>query len=111
MYSRSSLESTLPVAPKYPPATSFEQPIVLPYPLRVGTLSVAELMANSAAWEIVVKYLPQLKLMVSSVMIKPHLGNMSVRGLMSFVSDPPPETLKSIDSELSQLPQPTPGVA
>jgi len=97
------------VAPRYPSAASFEQPAALPYELSLGTVSLGELMENAAAWDIVMKHLPQLKLMVGSSMIKPQLRNMTVRGLMSFMPDATPENLKSVDAELSRLPRPAPG--
>jgi hypothetical protein len=74
-------------APIYPPAAAFEQPIASPYVLSLDDASIAELMSVSAAWAIIIKYLPSLRLMVASPQLKPHLGDMnSVRATIRVSS-------------------------
>ena len=92
-------------APTYPPAAAFEQPIAAPYVLKLEDFSLAELMQIPAAWDIVLKHLPSLKLMTSSPMMKPHLGNFNVQTLQTFdkkAADP--KVIAAIDAELARLP-------
>jgi hypothetical protein len=91
-------------APTYPPAAAFEPPIAAPYVLRLDNVSLAELMKMPAAWDIVLKHLPSLKLMTSSAMLKPHLGNMTVQSLAAFSQAASPEVLAVINQELGRLP-------
>jgi hypothetical protein len=91
-------------APTYPPAAAFEQPITAPYELRLENVSLAELMKMPAAWDIVVKHMPLLKMAVSLPILKPHLGNMTVHSLAAFSKGASPEELAAIDQELARLP-------
>jgi hypothetical protein len=90
-------------APTYPPAAAFEQPVAAPYVLRLANVSLAELMRMPAAWDIVLKHLPSLKLMTSSAMMKPHLGNFTVQSVQTFNQAATPEVLAAIDEELGRL--------
>lgn len=97
-------------APTYPPAIAFEQPAAAPYVLRLEDVSLAELMKMPAAWEIVLKHLPALKLMTSSPMMKPYLGNFAVHDMQQFIKTATPEVIAAIDAELARLShvEPTP---
>ena len=57
-------------APAYAPASAFEPPIEAPYVLRLENVSLAELMKMPAAWAIVLKHLPSLKLMTQKASSK-----------------------------------------
>jgi hypothetical protein len=91
-------------APTYLPATAFEQPIAAPFVLRLENVSLAELMKMPAAWDIVVRHLPLINLMVRSPMLKPQLGNFTVLSLQTFAKSATPEVLATIDEELAHLP-------
>ena len=91
-------------APTYRPAASFEQPLAAPYVIQLENSSLGELMKMPAAWAIVLEHLPALKLMTATPMLKPHLGNMTVLSLSSFIKMATPEVLADIDRELARLP-------
>ena len=91
-------------APNYPPFAAFVQPVAVPYELSLRTVPLASLMQMSAVWAIVVQHLPSLKMMVSTPMIKPHLGNMTVVDLSQFVKGATPAEVAAIDAELHRLP-------
>lgn len=91
-------------APTYPPAAAFEQPVAEPYVVRLENVSLAELLGMPAAWDIVLRHLPSLKLMIGAPMLKPHLGNMTVCSLATFIKGISPEVVASIDQELARLP-------
>ena len=76
----------------------------MPYVLRIENVSLGELMRMPAAWAIVVKHLPSLERMASSPMMKPHLGNFTVRSVEPFVKAATPETYAAINEELARLP-------
>jgi len=92
------------IAPVYPPAIAFEPPVGTPHVLSLETASLAELMSVPAAWEIVVKHLPSLKLITGTSMIKPHLRNFTVPSLSPFMPDAKPEVYAAVDGELARLP-------
>ena len=92
------------IAPTYDPAVSFEPPVAAAYVISLENSSLAELMNNEAAWDIVLKHLPSLKLMTSSPMIKPQLGNFTVQSMQTFVNTATPEVLAAIDEDLARLP-------
>jgi len=92
------------LAPTYPPAAAFEQPVGSPHVLSLDTASLADLMRVPAAWAIVVNHLPSLQPIVSTPMIKPHLQNFTVKTLAAFMPGAKPEVYASIDQELAQLP-------
>lgn len=91
-------------APVYPPAAAFEQPVVAPRPLSVRSYTVAELMQQPAAWAVVVKHMPGVKLMVSAEQAKPMMSTMTLADLGQFTGGAP-KVLDAIDAELAQLPQ------
>jgi len=91
-------------APTYPPAVAFEPPVAVPQVLRLENTSLAELMKRPAAWDIVLRHLPSLRMMTSSPMLKPHLGNFTVQTLQTFTKSASPEVFAAIDEELSRLP-------
>jgi hypothetical protein len=92
------------IAPVYPPAAAFAQPVGTPYVLSLENASLAELMAVPAAWDIVLKHLPGLKLMTGTPMMKPHLHNFTVPSLGVFMPNANPEVYATVDRELAQLP-------
>jgi hypothetical protein len=92
------------IAPIYPPAAAFEQPVGTPHVLSLENASLADLMSVPAAWEIVLKHLPGLKLMTSTPMMKPHLHNFTVLSLSVFMPNAKPEVYATVDQELAQLP-------
>jgi hypothetical protein len=91
-------------APNYPPAAAFVQPLAVPYELSLRSVPLASLMQMPAAWAIVSKHLPALKMMVNTPMAKPHLGNMTVHDFAQFTSVATPEIMATIDAELHRLP-------
>ncbi|HTV96228.1 MAG TPA: hypothetical protein VME42_09485 [Steroidobacteraceae bacterium] len=93
------------IAPCYPPAVAFEQPVSAPYVLSLETASLADLMSVPAAWAIVLRHLPSLQPIVSAPMMKPHLGNFTVHSLAAFMPGAKPEVYAAIDEELARLPQ------
>ena len=98
------MERSVVDAPTYPPAIAFELPEPKPNVLRLDDVSVAELLEMPEAWSIVIKRMPALKMMVSTPMIKPHLGNMTVKSLSAFVKTAGPEVFTEIDEQLAKLP-------
>ena len=91
-------------APLYPPASAFEQPATRPHVLSLDDFSLRELMNIPAAWEIVVKHLPSIGMMVGSQMIQPHLGNFTLRDIEVFARGATPEVRAAINEELRRLP-------
>ncbi len=71
-------------APHYPPAERFVLPERMARTLETRTTSIADLMANPAAWSIVTKALPIASGIVQVPMMKPFLGNFSLRDLAQF---------------------------
>lgn len=92
------------IAPTYPPAAAFEPPAVAPRPLTVRNYSAAELMAMPAAWAIVVKHLPGMKMMASAEQAKPMLSTMTVADFANFTGGAGKAELAAIDAELATLP-------
>jgi hypothetical protein len=91
-------------APHYPPAAAYVQPVPAPYELSIRTISIGELMAWPAAWEIVTRHLPMVKLMVASDQFKPVRGNMTLPDMATFVGPTMAPQYAPIDAELKQLP-------
>ena len=91
-------------APLYPPAAAFEQPAVTPRPLSVRNYAVSELMQMPAAWAIVLKHLPGLKMMAANPQAKPMLGTMTVADFAGFAGVDSRPALAAIDAELAALP-------
>ena len=71
-------------APLYPPAAVFVQPERVAYRVSTQSTPVAELMKIPAAWAIVTKEVPGIEGRLSNPMLKPHLGNFSLRSLVQF---------------------------
>jgi hypothetical protein len=92
------------IAPMYPPATTYEQPLGSAHVLSLDTASLAELISVPAAWAIVVKHLPAMQPIAGTPMIKPHLQNFTVKTLAAFAGGAKPEVYASIDQELARLP-------
>lgn len=90
-------------APTYPPATAFEPPQMAPLVLSVETASLADLMSSPAAWAVVVKHAPGLKMAASAPQLKPVLGNFTVDSFITYgvVNQ---KTVDEIEAELRQLP-------
>jgi len=92
------------IAPMYPPAIAFEQPVGSAHVLSLDTASLADLMSVPAAWAIVVRHLPAMQPIASTPMIKPHLQNFTVKTLAVFTGGAKPEVYAAIDQELARLP-------
>lgn len=90
-------------APLYPPAAAFEQPSVAPRPLSVRNYAISELVQMPAAWAVVVKHLPAVRMMVSSDQAKAMLSSMTLVDFAQFGAFPA-DALDKIDAELAQLP-------
>lgn len=71
-------------APLYPPASSFVRPERVAYQVSTRNTPIAELMKIPAAWAVVVKEVPGIDARLSVPMLKPHLGNFSLRSLVQF---------------------------
>jgi hypothetical protein len=76
----------------------------VPYELNTETASLAELMSAPEAWAVVVKHAPAFALVVKAPQVKPHLGNMTVGGFVTF-GVVNPKAVIAIDEELRQLPR------
>ena len=91
-------------APIYPPAAAFDPPVFPSHVLKLEDVSLIELMQLPAAWEIVIKHLPFLKVAVASPQLKPQLGNMTVLSLSTFMQAAvSPEAVAAIDREIGAL--------
>jgi hypothetical protein len=91
-------------APQYPPAAAYVQPVAAPYDFGINTISIGELMNWPAAWEIVTRHLPMVKMMVGSDQFMPVRGNMTLPDLAVFVGPGMAPQYAQIDAELRQLP-------
>ena len=91
-------------APLYPPAAAYAVPRVEAYKLSLAGCPIGELMANPAAWAIVLKHNPGFGMMGASAQIKPHLMNMTATDLAVFAGGMAPAVVAQIDAELAQLP-------
>ncbi|HEX7853536.1 MAG TPA: hypothetical protein VF503_07550 [Sphingobium sp.] len=89
-------------APLYPPASAFVQPQRTPRALNTQDVAIADLKANPTAWAIVLKEIPNMEARIGNEMIKPHLGNFSLRSLVQFGVVPVP-ALDRIDVQLKAL--------
>lgn len=91
-------------APTYPPAAHFEAPAPAPCELSIAWVSLADLMRAPAAWAVVLKHAPMLKLAIGAPQLKPQLGNFTVDSFITYgVVDQ--KTVEAIDAELRGLPQ------
>jgi hypothetical protein len=91
-------------APLYPPAAAFTPPVATPRTLSVRNYSAAELMAIPAAWAIVVKHLPGVRMMADNPQAKPMLSTMTVADFAGFAGVDASAALAAIDAELAALP-------
>ncbi|MEO6716110.1 MAG: hypothetical protein ABIM50_02520 [Novosphingobium sp.] len=89
-------------APLYPPATSFVQPERVAYRISTRNTPIAELMKIPSAWAIITEEVPNIDARLSVPMLKPHLGNFSLRSLVQF-GFAKPEQLDRADARLLQL--------
>lgn len=71
-------------APLYPAAARFVPPVRQPRVLNTHDASVAELMAMPEVWARVVKDMPAITFATETPLMKPHLGNLSLRDLVMF---------------------------
>ncbi|MBB5685957.1 hypothetical protein [Sphingobium boeckii] len=90
--------------PIYPPAAAYEAPVVRPYVLSADGCSVAELMANPAAWAVMLKYMPSIGFITQIPETKKLLDNMTVVDFAVFGPPVDPKTLATINAELAQIP-------
>jgi hypothetical protein len=91
-------------APTYPPAAAYAPPATAPRPLTVRNYSAAELMQMPAAWAVVVKHLPAMKMMAGAEQAKPMLTTMTVADFAQFAGADASAALAAIDAELARLP-------
>jgi hypothetical protein len=89
-------------APLYPPATVFEQPVRVARQVSTRNTPIADLMKIPAAWAIIVKEVPGIEPRLNVEMLKPHLGNFSLRSLVQF-GFATPQQLDNVDAKLSAL--------
>lgn len=90
-------------APIYAPAAAFAPPAAVSAPQSVSSLSLAELMSAPAAWAIVLKHVPTLKLIVGSKQIQPFMTNMMVESFIVY-GGVTADQVSAIDADLRQLP-------
>lgn len=89
-------------APLYPPAAAFIPPRHVAHALSTQDSAIADLKANPAAWAIVLKEIPTMEARIGNEMLKPHLGNFSLRSLVQF-GVVPAAALDRIDEQLKAL--------
>lgn len=89
-------------APLYPPAEIYVRPERLAYRVSTRNTPIAELMKIPAAWAVVVKEVPGIEARLSVPMLKPHLGNFSLRSLVQFGFSTS-EQLDRVDTQLQSL--------
>jgi hypothetical protein len=89
-------------APLYPPAEIFVRPERVAYQVSTRNTPIAELMKIPAAWAVIVKEVPGIEARLSVPMLKPHLGNFSLRSLVQFGFSTS-EQLDRIDAQLQGL--------
>ncbi|HEX7875195.1 MAG TPA: hypothetical protein VF489_01270 [Sphingobium sp.] len=71
-------------APLYSPATAYVQPQRLPTKFNAHETALSDLMANPAAWAIVIKVAPGAAGVLKSDAMRPHLGNFTLQSLTDF---------------------------
>jgi hypothetical protein len=92
-------------APTYPPAAAYEAPRATPVErLRVRDVSIAELMTSPAAWAIVMKHAPGVKMIASAPQTKAYLTNFTVDTFVLFgvVNQ---KAVDAIDADFATLPR------
>jgi hypothetical protein len=89
-------------APLYPPAAAFEQPVRVAGKVSTRNTPIADLMKIPAVWAIVVKEVPGIEARLNNEVLKPHLGDFSLRSLVhrGFAR---PEALDRVDEQLRVL--------
>lgn len=86
----------------YPPAELYVRPERVAYRVNTRNTPIAELMKIPRAWAVVVKEVPGIEARLSVPMLKPHLGNFSLRSLVQFGFSSN-EQLDRIDAQLQGL--------
>ncbi|MCE7796321.1 hypothetical protein LWE61_07060 [Sphingobium sufflavum] len=71
-------------APVYPPAARFVAPEIVARRMTTADTSIAELKSHPQVWAIVLSEIPAMDARIGNDMIKPHLGNFSLRSLTTF---------------------------
>ncbi len=89
-------------APTYPPSVAYEAPQRMPEPLTTASASLADFIATPQAMAILTEEAPEMATMITTPMLKPHLGNMSPRTLIVFTGGHP-ERLDKVDARLRAL--------
>ena len=89
-------------APLYPPSSAYVAPERVAEPLTTANASFADFIANPPALAILLEEVPELKMMMNTSMLKPHLGNMGPRTLIAFGGGHP-ERLDKVDVRLKAL--------
>ncbi len=89
-------------APLYPAASEFVMPQRVAYRISTRNTPIAELMKIPAAWSIIVAEVPNIDARLSVPMLKPHLGNFSLRSLVQF-GFAKPEQLDRADARMAAL--------
>lgn len=97
-------KTTVLIAPTYAPAASYEPPFMPGHVISLKDCSLAELMNDAAAWDIVLRHLPSMTLMTGSPNLKPQLGNFTVYSMQTFGLNAAPEVLAAIEKDLARLP-------
>ena len=91
--------------PIYSPAIAYQAPIALPYVLSVEGCSVGELMADPAAWAIVLKHMPGVKFLTQIPAVQKLLDNMTLVDFSVFSAPLDPALVATMNAELAQLPE------
>jgi hypothetical protein len=91
-------------APVYPAAAAYAPPSIASYRLSASDCSVGELIADPAAWAIVIKHMPAIAFIAKVPQVQPQLGNMTIPDFGIFSTPVDPEKLAALDAELARLP-------
>lgn len=89
-------------APLYPPSSAYIAPSRVAEPMTTANASLADFIANPQALAILLEEVPELKFMMGTPLLKPHLGNMGPRTLVTFGGGQP-ERLDKVDARLKAL--------
>jgi len=89
-------------APTYPPSAVYEAPERIAEPLNTANGSFEDFIANPQALALLTAAVPEMKMMMGTPMLKPHLGNMSPRSLIQY-GGLHPERLDTVDAQLKAL--------
>jgi hypothetical protein len=102
-----SVERIMLNAPVYPPAARFDEPVAVKVPHGVSSVSLAEIMSVPAAWAIVLRHAPVMKLVVGGPQIQPFLTNMMIESFITYGGIVTPAQVAAIDADFRQLPAST----